>query len=72
MGNVKCYKPRYLALFPAPGFADANPYVEFVVNSQKEYPGWLECVYMGKDKRFIIWKVNLERLNSQIRAALPF
>lgn len=71
MENVKCYKPRYLALFPAPGFADANPYVEFVVNSQKEYPGWLECVYMGKDKRFIIWKVNLERLNSPIRAALP-
>jgi hypothetical protein len=71
MANVKWYKPRYLALFPVPGFADARPYIEFVVDSQKEYPGWLEYAYMGKDKRFIIWKVNIERLYSPIRTAPP-
>jgi hypothetical protein len=69
MMNLKLYEPCYLALFPSPGFAEQSPYVEFVMNSRKEYPGWLECVYMGTDRRFTIWKVNMEGLPKQLRTA---
>ena len=57
MGNIQSYKPQYLALFPMPRFGAEIPYTQFIVESQKKYPGWLKRVYIGKDERFVIWKI---------------
>jgi hypothetical protein len=57
MANIRFYKPQYLVLSPMPGLPEEIPYVQFIVESQKEYRGWLERVYLGKDKRFAIWKI---------------
>jgi hypothetical protein len=58
METIKSYKAHYLVLSPMPGFSDELPYAQFVVESQKKYPGWLERVYHGKDKRFVIWRIS--------------
>jgi hypothetical protein len=58
VSNIELYKTRYLVLSPMPGFSEEIPYIQFIQDAQKRYPGWLEIVYQGADKRFAIWKVN--------------
>lgn len=57
LANIRSYRPQYLVLAPTPGFSEEISYSQFLTESQRKYPGWLECVYQGKDKRFAIWKI---------------
>ncbi len=57
VANVRAYKAQYLVLTPMPGFSEEVPYVQFLVQAQKRYPAWIRPIYVGQDKRFVIWKV---------------
>jgi hypothetical protein len=57
MANISLYKPQYLVMAPMPGLPEDLPYAQFVIESQKAFPGWLELAYLGKDKRFTVWKI---------------
>lgn len=70
MANIRSYRPQYLVLAPTPGFAEEISYSQFLTESQRKYPGWLECVYLGKDKRFAIWKIKRVPQSSFHDAAL--
>jgi hypothetical protein len=70
MANTRSYRPQYLVLAPTPGFAEEISYSQFLTESQRKYPGWLECVYLGKDKRFAIWKIKRVPQSSFHDAAL--
>ena len=58
VSNINRYNARYLVLSPMPGFSEEIPYMQFITDAQKRYPGWLEIAYQGGDKRFVVWKVN--------------
>jgi hypothetical protein len=60
VSNVRLYKTRYLVLSPMPGYFEEIPYMQFISDAQKLYPGWLEIAYQGADKRFVIWRLNPE------------
>ena len=55
--NIRHYKPQYLIFSPMPGLTEEFPYAQFVVESQKQYPGWIRLVYTGEDKRFSVWEI---------------
>lgn len=57
MANIDYYRPQYLVLTPMPGLPEELAYAQFVAQSQGKYPGWIERVYLGEDKRFSVWKI---------------
>jgi hypothetical protein len=54
---IKIYQARYLVHTPMPGFSEEKPMAEFVEQVQKKYPGWLKLVYLGDDKRFVVFEL---------------
>jgi len=54
---IKIYKARYLVHTPMPIFREEKPMNEFVEQVQRKYPGWLKPVYLGEDKRFVVFEL---------------
>jgi hypothetical protein len=54
---IKVYGTRYLVHTPMPGFGEEGPINDFVDRVQKQYPDWLKTVYLGDDKRFVVFKL---------------
>jgi len=66
LGNLiyilRSYQPKYLIQTPMPMFSEEKPFSQIIYETFKRYPGLLETVYVGKDKRFLIYKIQLDRL----------
>ena len=54
----KQYQPRYLVRLPMPGYAQEKPIDTFLIKLQRRCPGFLKPVYVGRDRRFVIFAVN--------------
>ena len=54
---LKDYHPKYLIKTPLPLFSEEKPFSNLVAKLCKEYPNWLKPVYIGEDKRFIIFEL---------------
>ncbi len=57
IGSINFYKARYLVHTPMPMFCEEAPMNEFIEQVQNTYPGWLKAVYVGDDKRFVIFEI---------------
>ena len=55
---LRDYQPKYLIETPMPLFGEEKPFSDLLLKIFKEYPGWLNPVYVGEDKRFIIFEIN--------------
>jgi hypothetical protein len=62
----KTYTPRYLIHTPMPGYGEEKPFVELMDKLLKEYPSWLNLVYVGEDSRFLIFEVNINEIKSRV------
>jgi hypothetical protein len=51
------YQAKYLIETPMPLFGEEKPFSDLLLKISKEYPGWLNPVYLGEDKRFIIFEI---------------
>ena len=54
---LRAYQPKYLIETPMPLFSEEKPFSDLLLKISKEYPGWLNPVYIGEDKRFIIFEI---------------
>jgi hypothetical protein len=52
------YQPRYLVRLPMPLFPQEKPIDALLIKVQKRCPGFLRPVYVGTDRRFVIFAVN--------------
>lgn len=55
--NLKMYRPKYLVSTPMPYFAEEQPFKELIERVNLKYPGWLKTVYVGNDRRFVIYEL---------------
>ena len=55
---LRAYQPKYLIETPMPFFSEGKPFSDLLLKIAKEYPGWLIPVYVGEDKRFIVFEIN--------------
>jgi hypothetical protein len=62
IGILTRYQPKYLIQTPMPLFGEEKPFAELLCETIIKYPGWLKVVYVGEDKRFLIYELqaNLE------------
>ena len=63
---LRDYQPKYLIQTPMPGFSEEKPFLKLLSEFITKYPGWLKPLYVGKDKRFIIYE-----LQPNLQVALP-
>ena len=61
---LNCYKPTYLIQTPIPFFREDKYFPEMIKEMSVKYPGALKTVYVGKDKRFLIFKIQTDLLIS--------
>jgi hypothetical protein len=61
---LKAYQPKYLIQTPLPGFGEERPFSKIIKGTIIRYPGLLKTVYVGKDKRFLIYKIQTNRLSA--------
>ena len=54
---LRAYQPKYLIETPMPLFSEEKPFSDLLLKISKEYPGWVNPVSVGKDKRFIIYEI---------------
>jgi hypothetical protein len=54
------FKPQYLIQTPMPYFSEAKPFVKVINETIQKYPGLLTSVYVGADKRFIIYRLQAD------------
>lgn len=54
---LKDYHPKYLIKTPLPLFSEEKPFSELLSEISVKYPGWLKTVYVGEDKRFLIFEL---------------
>jgi hypothetical protein len=54
---LKDYQPKYLIQTPMPGFSEEKPFSEIINETFVKYPGLLKTLYVGKDKRFLIYQI---------------
>jgi hypothetical protein len=54
---LKDYQPKYLIQTPMPGFSEEKPLSEMINEIFIKYPGLLKTVYVGEDKRFLIYEI---------------
>jgi hypothetical protein len=59
IGILKAYQPKYLIQTPMPIFSEDKPFGELLREMIAKYPGWLTPVYVGEDKRFLIYELQL-------------
>ncbi len=64
---LRGYQPKYLIQTPMPLFSEAKPFSELLREITLKYPGCLTPVYVGKDKRFLIFE-----LQANLQAAPNF
>jgi len=50
------YQPKYLIQTPMPYFSEEKPFAKLLSEFITKYPGRLQPLYVGKDKRFIIYE----------------
>jgi hypothetical protein len=55
---INRYQPRYLVRLPMPLFSQEKPIDALLIKLQKRCPGFLRPVYVGSDRRFVIFAVN--------------
>lgn len=60
IGILKNYQPKYLIQTPMPIFSEEKPFSNIITQAILKYPGLLKTVYVGEDKRFIIYKIQEE------------
>ena len=54
---LKDYQPKYLIQTPMPGFSEEKPFAEIINETLIKYPGLLKTVFVGEDKRFLIYEI---------------
>jgi hypothetical protein len=54
---LKDYQPKYLIQTPMPIFSEDKPFTEIINETLIRYPGLLKTVYVGEDKRFLIYEI---------------
>lgn len=54
---IRKYNIRYLIHTPLPGFPEERPFADLISQVQQDCPGWLNPVFVGRDRRFIIFSV---------------
>jgi len=59
------YQPQYLIQTPMPIFSEEKPFSEIINETFIKYPGLFKSVYVGKDKRFLIFKIQADLLISR-------
>lgn len=67
-GLMERYQARYLVQVPMPGFAEDKPLAAMIKELQKRRPGRLQPVYVGADRRFMIFAINPDQKPSQAHA----
>jgi 4-amino-4-deoxy-L-arabinose transferase-like glycosyltransferase len=60
--SLKFAQPQYLILTPMPWYNEEKPFAEVVKETIQKYPGLFKTVYVGQDKRFIIYRLQAEGL----------
>jgi hypothetical protein len=58
------FKAQYLVRTPMPFFGEEKPFAKVINETIRRYPGLLKTVYVGEDKRFIIYKFQADFLAS--------
>jgi hypothetical protein len=43
-------------------FYENKPFVELLIRLRKEYPSWLNPIYVGEDTCFMIFEVNINEI----------
>ncbi len=64
MHILKAYQAKYLIQTPLPGFGEERPFSKIIKGTITRYPGLLKTVYVGKDKRFLIYKIQTNLLSA--------
>jgi hypothetical protein len=54
---LKDYQPKYLVQTPMPIFSEEKPFSQIINETLIKYPGLLKTVYVGVDKRFLIYQI---------------
>jgi hypothetical protein len=54
---LRAYQPKYLIETPMPFFSEEKPFSEIINETLIKYPGLLKTVYVGEDKRFLIYEI---------------
>ena len=54
---LKDYQPKYLIQTPMPKFSEEKPFSEIIHETFVKFPGLLKPVYLGADKRFLIYEI---------------
>jgi hypothetical protein len=57
---LKVFRPRYLVQIPVPGSRTAKAFTDFLKEFLVSRPSLLKPVYVGDDKRFIIYELQLQ------------
>ena len=76
---LRAYQPKYLIETPMPLFSEEKPFSDLLLKISKEYPGWLIPVYVGEDKRFIVFEIkykpgameNMKKPLTDLSTAVP-
>jgi hypothetical protein len=59
---LRVYQPKYLIQTPMPGFSEEKPFDKILHEVLVTHPGVLKTVYVGEDKRFLIYEIQAHRL----------
>ena len=59
---LQAYRPKYLIQTPMPGFSEEKPFSKILHEVGVKYPGLLKTVYVGQDKRFLIYEIQAHLL----------
>ena len=55
---LSVYRPKYLVQTPMPASSPQDEYFDEILRQiRQRYPNWLKTVYVGSDKRFIIFEI---------------
>lgn len=55
---LRVYRPKYLVQTPMPASSPQDKYFDEVLQQVRQrYPNWLKTVYVGSDKRFVIFEI---------------
>jgi 4-amino-4-deoxy-L-arabinose transferase-like glycosyltransferase len=59
---LQAYRPKYLIQTPMPGFSEEKPFSKILNEVGVKYPGLLKTVYVGQDKRFLVYEIQAHLL----------
>jgi hypothetical protein len=58
--TIKSTDTRYLVELPMPGFSEYKHFANAVAELREKRPGFLSQIYEGKDRRFVVYKIEGE------------